>query len=1211
MKPIEPQTMLPIAAKRKKMTTMKTRPIQSITTLLFLYNVGLLHAQIQFEQVLPLPPAPQNVVNFERVAESALGFADVDGDSDQDVVITGRNVSGDAVSNLYINDGFGNYTQMESAHLESVKQGAIAFADVNGDGTQDLAIAGLNVENLPVTKLYSNNGNGIFTLILETPFDDVANGTIAFADVDLDNDQDLFMTGQNNNNQKIAKLYLNNGTGIFSLSQESVFEGVWRSDAVFADVDGDNDPDIIILGSNMFSEKVTHIYINQGGIFSLLENSPFENVATGSINVADVNGDNHPDVLIIGVNGTNQEVAKLYANDGDGNFTLIPETPFIGARGGGSSCAFADADGDGDQDVFITGRVGCCSQVSNLYFNNGDDNFILATTTSFAVVESGSIGFADIDGDNDQDLLVTGFVGPSFSVRPSSNLYINVGDGNYSVTSTSPFVGLMLSSSAFADMDNDNDQDILISGQTITNEIVIALFANDGIGNYSLVPSTPFEAIQEGDIAFADVDGDNDQDLLITGLNASGARVSKLYANQGNGAYSLVSNTPFVGVYVSSIAFKDVDGDSDQDVLITGLSDTNGIARLYMNDGFGNFSLAVGTPFVGVYESDIAFADVDGDGDPDVLITGQIFVNQPTVNLYSNDGNGIFTLIPGVPFEALSSGTISFADIDGDSDQDVLLTGRNNLDQASTKLYSNNGGGTYSLIPSAVLEGFSRGATAFADVDGDNDMDVLFTGQNSSDQPNTKLYMNDGNGGFNLIPEIPFEKVDIGSISFLDVDGDSDQDLFITGKSLFFEAIAKLYRNVSTNPCSITASCSPYTLTLSPSGTATLTPDDVNNGSIVSCGAPILSLSQINFDATHIGENIVILTVEDENGNTDTCQAVVTVLPNPESCRYFLSNYNAQGGSDVYEMFIDEDAFSASLNHLVSVPQRVNLSYNNAANLLYLGRENNSTFQTINPDDGSLSLPGGVSVNLSGFTGAAFGPDGMLYAASQTSGAIYRFNPSNFTGSLFSSALVNGGDIDFDTDGKLVLVSRNPARAYFVNQGAPNTIIGPVPNTVSGLARTGDGNFLLSVAGYNKLILGSTDDGDLGVRFDLLLNGAPFTPGNGDLASGCPVPTGEMVVMAAPNLSENAVNAHAVLSSQPNPTDGISVVRFTTEKGTRATLEVYDMNGRNISTLFNQVANAGQEYRIDFDGSALPNGVYIYRLTTENEVVVEKFMIAR
>ncbi len=90
-----------------------------------------------------------------------------------------------------------------------------------------------------------------------------------------------------------------------------------------------------------------------------------------------------------------------------------------------------------------------------------------------------------------------------------------------------------------------------------------------------------------------------------------------------------------------------------------------------------------------------------------------------------------------------------------------------------------------------------------------------------------------------------------------------------------------------------------------------------------------------------------------------------------------------------------------------------------------------------------------------------------------------------------------------------------------------------------------------------------------------------------------------------------SINTTNVISTFPNPTTGPSVVNFTTVETSLTTLEVYDMNGRNISTIFNQVANGGQEYRVNFEGTFLPNGVYIYRLTTGNEVIVEKFMIAR
>jgi hypothetical protein len=48
-----------------------------------------------------------------------------------------------------------------------------------------------------------------------------------------------------------------------------------------------------------------------------------------------------------------------------------------------------------------------------------------------------------------------------------------------------------------------------------------------------------------------------------------------------------------------------------------------------------------------------------------------------------------------------------------------------------------------------------------------------------------------------------------------------------------------------------------------------------------------------------------------------------------------------------------------------------------------------------------------------------------------------------------------------------------------------------------------------------------------------------------------------------------------------------------------------------LDALFNGVAQANNDYRFQFDGSTLPNGVYIYRLTTEKEMVNEKFMIAR
>ena len=83
------------------------------------------------------------------------------------------------------------------------------------------------------------------------------------------------------------------------------------------------------------------------------------------------------------------------------------------------------------------------------------------------------------------------------------------------------------------------------------------------------------------------------------------------------------------------------------------------------------------------------------------------------------------------------------------------------------------------------------------------------------------------------------------------------------------------------------------------------------------------------------------------------------------------------------------------------------------------------------------------------------------------------------------------------------------------------------------------------------------------------------------------------------------------LSSFPNPTNGLSQAVFVTGQTERATLEVYDMKGRLVEGLFSGMAEEGVEYRVDFDGLRLPNGVYMYRLTTDSETIVEKFMIAK
>ena len=362
------------------------------------------------------------------------------------------------------------------------------------------------------------------------------------------------------------------------------------------------------------------------------------------------------------------------------NFTEVLPSPFTTITGG--AVAFADIDGDNDQDVLLSGSNNG-NRTTKLYVNDGSGIYTEVAGTPFVPLITSAIAFADIDGDGDQDVLVNGLASGGV---PSAKLYTNDGTGIFTEVTNVPFPNFYKGGMAFADVDGDGDADLMISGNETP---ILKLYLNDGLGIFSLSTTVTFTGIYYGSMKFADVDGDEDLDFVVTGLY-NNVLQARLYTNDGAGIFTLVAGTPFVGVYRSSIDFADIDGDNDQDLLITGNSSGGGTyaSRLYLNDGTGVFTEAATQPFPNVEDSAVAFADVDNDGDPDVMITGDRAGGADDANLYENDGNGNFNLVAGTPFVGVTNSAIAFADIDGDSYLDVLITG-NAGSPSSAKLYRN------------------------------------------------------------------------------------------------------------------------------------------------------------------------------------------------------------------------------------------------------------------------------------------------------------------------------------------------------------------------------------------------------------------------------------------------------------------------------------------------------------------------------------------
>jgi len=384
------------------------------------------------------------------------------------------------------------------------------------------------------------------------------------------------------------------------------------------------------------------------------------------------------------------------------------------------------------------------------------------------------------------------------------------------------FEGVSDGSIAFADIDGDSDLDVLITGHNGTIPVT-RLYNNDGCGNYTEIQETAFVGVYNCSVAFADIDGDLDQDVLITGSTSS-IPITRLYKNDGSGNFTEVAGTPFPDIYAGSVAFADIDGDLDKDVLITGLTGATSTAKLYRNDGSGNYTEITGTPFEAVDLSAIAFADMDGDHDLDVLITGRSNDGLRT-KLYKNNGSGNYSYFTSLPFEQVCSGSVNFADIDGDLDQDILLTGRvDYLGNYISKLYKNDGSGHYSEISGTPFTGVLFSSAALSDVNGDLSQDIIITGSDTNGKSVAKLYLNDGNGNFTEDDSTPFVGIYFSSIAFADVDGDSDPDILFTGYTNP-DRLAKLYLNNTTSPLSVSGTTSNIKCFGEATGTITITLD--------------------------------------------------------------------------------------------------------------------------------------------------------------------------------------------------------------------------------------------------------------------------------------------------------------------------------------------------------------------------------------------------